>query len=399
MAVSKSNKEVLPKPESLEEVIWQERDSEAQMTKVTRVREDDLDIVFLGNGEGIRPIYISRRLEIPFWKKLITLLREFQDVFAWEYADMKGLDPKFYQHKIHLKPDAVLVKQHSYRMNPNLAKQVKVEIDRLLQVGFITPIDNPEWISPIVVVPEKNKKIHICMDYRKRNAATVPDPYPLLFLDFILDDVAGHEMYSLLDGFSRYNQICMAQEDQAKIAFITAYGVFACTVMWFGLRNAPSTFQRDMFEIFGPYLTDYMRIFLDDLSVFGAQLEHLMKHPRLCFLKCREVHFSLNPLKCAFAVRSGRLLSHVISKDGIVVDPNKIVAIMEALSPINSKQCAIFLRQARWHGRNLSFVVHLAIPINYATHAKDFVWTSECDFAYWRLKIQLSKAPIMIPPN
>ncbi|MCO5573038.1 hypothetical protein L7F22_026803 [Adiantum nelumboides] len=252
------------------------------MTRITRVREDDLDTVFLGNQEGIRPIHIRRQLEIPFWEKLITLLREFQDIFAWEYADMKGLDPKFYQHKIHLKPDAVPIKQHSYCMNPNLAKQVKVEIDRLLQVGFITPIDKPKWLSLIVVVPKKNKKICICVDYRKLNAATIPDSFPLPFLDSILEDVAGHEMYSFLDGFSGYNQICMAQEDQAKTAFIIAWGVFACTVMWFGLRNAPSTFQRDMFEIFGPYLTDFMRIFLDDLSVFGAQQEHL-KHVRLCF--------------------------------------------------------------------------------------------------------------------
>ncbi|MCO5571412.1 hypothetical protein L7F22_025152 [Adiantum nelumboides] len=219
-----------------------------------------------------------------------------------------------------------------------------MEIDKLLQVGlvgFITPIDNPEWLSPIVVVPKKNNKICICMDYRMLNAATVLDPFPLPVLDSILDDVAVHEMYSFPDCFSGYNQICMAHEDQSKITIITAWGVFACTVMWFGLWNAPSTFQRDMFEIFVPYLINFMRIFLDDLSVFGAQLEHL-KHLRLCFLKCRKVNFSLNPLKCAFAVRSGRLLGHVVSEDGIAMDPNKIAAIMEALSQINSKQCAFF---------------------------------------------------------
>ncbi|MCO5578721.1 hypothetical protein L7F22_032566 [Adiantum nelumboides] len=335
MIVSEGNDEVLPKPESLEELIGQERDFEAQVTKVTRVRKD----------------------------------------------------PKFYQHKIHLKLDAVPVKQHSYLMNPNLAKQVKVEIDRLLRVACNTPIDNPEWLSLIVVVSKKNKKIRICVDYRKLNAATVSDPFPLSFLDSILDDVAGHEMYSFWDGFNGYNQICMAQEDHAKTAFITAWGVFACTVMWFGLRNAPSTFQ-SMFENFGPYLTDFMRIFLDDLSVFGAQHEHL-KHLRLCFLKCREVHFNLNSLKCAFAVRNGRLLGHVIFEDGIAIDPDKIAAIMEATALINSKQCTNFWDQARWHGRHLRFVMHLAIPINYAAHAQVFEWTSKCDLAYRRLKIQL----------
>ncbi|MCO5550268.1 hypothetical protein L7F22_003749 [Adiantum nelumboides] len=98
-------------------------------------------------------------------------------------------------------------------------------------------------------------------------------------------------------------------------------------------------------------LIDLIRIVLDDLNVFGAQQEYL-HHLRLCFLKCREVNFSLNPLKCAFAIRNGRLLVHVILKDGIFVDPHKIAAIMEAPAPTNAKQCAIFLGQARWHGRS-----------------------------------------------
>ncbi|MCO5598511.1 hypothetical protein L7F22_052608 [Adiantum nelumboides] len=196
------------------------------MNKVTRVKENELDTIFLKNQEGTKPIHINKQLEVPFRKELIALLREFQNIFAWEYADMRGQDPKFYQHKIHLKPNVVLVNQHSYRMNLNLAKKVKVKTDRLLQVGFITPIDNPEWLSPIVVVPKKNKKIWICVDYRKLNATTVPDPFLLPFLDSILDDVVGHDMYSFLDGFSGYNQIRMAQDDQAKTAFIMAFGSF-----------------------------------------------------------------------------------------------------------------------------------------------------------------------------
>lgn len=153
-------------------------------------------------------------------------------------------------------------------MNPHIAKQVKEELDILLRVGFIAPIENPEWISPIVIVPKKNKKLQIFVDYQKLNAATIPDPFPLPYMDTILDDVGEHELYSFLDGFSGYNKIGMAPKDHAKTVFITAWGVFICTVMWFGLRNAPLTFQRDMYEIFGPYLTDFMRVFLDDPSVF-----------------------------------------------------------------------------------------------------------------------------------
>lgn len=95
----------------------------------------------------------------------MSLLREFRDVFAWDYSDMKGLDPQFYQHKIHLKPDA---RQQRYRMNLHVAKQVKEELDRLLRVGFIATMENPDWIPPIVIVPKKNKKLRIYVDYRKK---------------------------------------------------------------------------------------------------------------------------------------------------------------------------------------------------------------------------------------
>ena len=120
---------------------------------------------------------------------------------------MKGLDRQFYQQCIHLKLDAIPSRQQRYRMNPHMAKQVKEELDRLLRVGFIAPIENPDWISPIVIVPKKNKKLRICVDYSKLNAATVPDPFPLPYMDSMLDEVAGHEVYSFLDGFSGYNQI------------------------------------------------------------------------------------------------------------------------------------------------------------------------------------------------
>lgn len=115
-----------------------------------------------------------------------------------------------------------------------------------------------------------------------------------------------------------------------------------CTVMWFGLRNVPSTFQRAMNEIFAPFLTDFMRIFLDDLSVFGSVDQHL-QHLRLCFEHCREVSFSLNPLKSVFVVRSGKLLGHIISKEGIAVDPDKVTAIMQAPPPEDPKGCLWFL--------------------------------------------------------
>ena len=275
---------------------------------------EEVDLGEEGEGKQVR---VSAELEIQFKEQLVQLLKEYRDVFAWSYADMEGINPKFYQHKINLKEGIVQVKQQRYRMNPNSAKQVKEEIDRLLRVGFIYPIEKATWLSPIVIVPKKNMKIRVCVDYQRLNAATIPDPFPLPFIDSLLDEVVGKEMYTFLDGFSGYNQVKMDLEDRDKTTFITEWGVFVATVMMFGLKNAPTTFQRMVQEIFYDYLMDFMKVFVDDFSVAEERAKHLF-HLRLCLQRCRDTRLKLNPTKCAFAIRSGILLGHIVSKEKLV---------------------------------------------------------------------------------
>ena len=285
----------------IQQIIKAEQSFEEHLSKLSRVKEDDLQELNLGSEGEPQTVKISVHVEGQFKQELIDLLQEFKDIFAWKYTDMKGVDPQFCMHKINLKKDAVPVVSQRYRMNPNYAKAVKEELDKLLKVGFIYPLKQVTWLSPIVIVPKKNGKLRICVDYRKLNAATETDPFPLPFQDTLLDAVAGHQMYSFLDGFSGYNQILMAPEDRDKTAFVTEWGVFASNVMTFGLKNAPPTFQKWVQEVFAPFLTTFMRVFLDDFSVFGNKSEHL-GHLRLCFERCRLSRLSLNPAKCAFAV-------------------------------------------------------------------------------------------------
>ncbi|MCO5575978.1 hypothetical protein L7F22_029785 [Adiantum nelumboides] len=127
-------------------------------------------------------------------------------------------------------------------MNPNYAKKFKEEIDNLLKVGFITEVESSDWLFPIVVVPKKNGKLRVCMGYRQLNAQTIKDPFLLPFTDMMLDEIAGHEMYSFMDGYNGYNQVNIALEDRTKTTFITKWGVFMYLVMPFGLCNAPATF-------------------------------------------------------------------------------------------------------------------------------------------------------------
>ena len=146
---------------------------------------------------------------------------------------------------------------------------VKEEIDKLLKVGFIRPVKKATWLSPIVVVPKKNGKIRVCVNYWKLNVAIVTDAFPLLFKDGVLDVVASHEMYSFLDSFSKYNKVRMEPNYQEKIAFVTEWGVFVAVVMMFGLKTTPTTFQRVIQEIFAEYIPAFMQVFLDDFVVYN----------------------------------------------------------------------------------------------------------------------------------
>eukprot|EP00253_Pinus_taeda_P020894 PITA_20894 len=134
-------------------------------------------------------------------------------------------------------------------MNPNLREIVKEELQKLLNAGFIYPISDSEWVSPLVIVPKKNGKWRVCVDYRAINKATQKDHFPLPFIDQVLDSLAGRKFFSFLDGFSGYNQIRIALEDQDKTTFTSPWGTFAYKVLPFGLCNAPATFQRAVIGI------------------------------------------------------------------------------------------------------------------------------------------------------
>ncbi|XP_059074059.1 uncharacterized protein LOC131874570 [Cryptomeria japonica] len=168
---------------------------------------------------------------------------EYKDVFAWMYKDLKGVPPELCVHRITLVLGAQPIRKRPYRMNKNYAARVNDKIERMLEASIIFKVQTSEWVSPIVISLKKEaNQIRICVDFRCLNTVTIKDPFPIPFTDNILEVVAGHEIYSFMDGFSRYNQISIAEEDKLKTTFVVEDGVYAYNRMPFGLCNAPVTF-------------------------------------------------------------------------------------------------------------------------------------------------------------
>ncbi|XP_063937997.1 uncharacterized protein LOC135147891 [Daucus carota subsp. sativus] len=148
----------------------------------------------------------------------------------------------------------------------------------------------------------------ICMDYRKLNKATRKDHFPLPFIDQMLDRLAGHEFYCLLDGYSGYNQIAISPEDQEKTTFTCPYGTFAFRRVPFGLCGAPATFQRCMMAIFSEMIGINVEVFMDDFSVFGTSYDECLTNLRMVLERCVETNLILNWEKCHFMVQEGIIL-------------------------------------------------------------------------------------------
>ncbi|KAL2634749.1 hypothetical protein R1flu_006228 [Riccia fluitans] len=290
-------------------------------------------------------------------QQYVNLLHEFEDVLAADYRDMKCIPPEIAEHRIDLLPNTRPLRSQRYQLNPNYAERVKKELDKLLEARFIYLVETPAWLSPIVVVPKKNGKLRICIDYRKLNASTVTNAFLLPYIDLMLESVAGQEMYSFMDGFSGYNQVSVAERDREKIAFITEWGAFAYRVMPFGLKNAPSTFQRVVTTAFEEYLNEFMQTYLDDFTVYGSH-------------------------------RPSRTPPEVLRE----------VSEMEALGDLKGVQR--FIGAVGYYRRFIRDFAHIALSLfGLLQTDQTFEWSEDCQVAFDLLHSALVSSPILVVPD
>jgi hypothetical protein len=228
-------------------------------------------------------------------------------------------------------------------MNPNLREILKEELQKLLKVGFIYPISDSEWVSPFVIVFKKNGKWRMCIDYRALNKSTQKDHFPLPFIDQVLDSLSGKKFFSFLDGFSGYNQIKIAPQDQDKTTFTSPWGNFSYRVLPFGLCNAPATFQRAVIGIFFDMINDSMEIFMDDFTPYGVSFEEALQNLKKVLNRCIQSNLSLSIKKCHMMMSEGVVLGHFISSQGIQVDPSKIQVIENLPIPKTQTDVRSFL--------------------------------------------------------
>ena len=205
-------------------------------------------------------------------------------------------------------------------------QELSSQLSELLDKGFIRPSYSP-WGAPVLFVKKKDGSFRMCIDYRELNKLTIKNRYPLPRIDDLFDQLQGASYFSKIDLRSGYHQLKVREEDIPKTAFRTRYGHYEFVVMPFGLTNAPAAFMDLMNRICRPFLDNFVIVFIDDILVYSRSEEEHGQHLRQILETLRSEKLYAKLSKCEFWLRSVNFLGHVVSQEGIHVDPSKVKAI------------------------------------------------------------------------
>jgi hypothetical protein len=327
----------------------------------------------------------------------IPVVREFPDVFP---EDLPGLPPdREVEFSIDLVPGTAPISKAPYRMAPAELKELKEQLEELLDKGFIRPSASP-WGAPVLFVKKKDGSMRLCIDYRELNRVTIKNKYPLPRIDDLFDQLQGAQVFSKIDLRSGYHQLKIKSEDIPKTAFRTRYGHYEFLVMPFGLTNAPAVFMDLMNRVFHEYLDRFVIVFIDDILVYSKSLEEHEDHLRIVLQILRDKKLYAKLKKCEFWLNQVVFLGHVVSKDGITVDPSKIEAVVSWDRPTNVSEVRSFLGLAGYYRRFVEGFSRIAAPLTHLTRKNaKFEWKEECEKSFQELKQRLVTAPVLTIPS
>ncbi|KAA0052060.1 retrotransposon protein, putative, Ty3-gypsy subclass [Cucumis melo var. makuwa] len=296
---------------------------------------------------------------------LRTVVREYPDVFPDELPELPP--PREIDFAIELEPNTTPISRAPYRMAPAELKELKVQLQELLDKGFIRPSVSP-WGAPVLFVKKKDGSMRLCIDYRELNKVTVKNRYPLLRIDDLFDKLQGATVFSKIDLRSGYHQLRIRDSDIPKTAFRSRYGHYEFIVMSFGLTNAPA----------------------------AEHEEHL--HQVLETLRANKLYAKFS--KCEFWVKKVTFLDHVVSSEGVSVDPAKIEVVTNWPRPFTASEIRSFLGLTSYYRRFVEDFSRIASPLTKLTRkGTPFFWSPACESSFQELKQKLVTALVLTVPD
>jgi len=215
----------------------------------------------------------------------------------------------------------------------------------------------------VLLVKKKDGNSRLCVDYRQLNKMTIKNKYPLPIIDDLMDQLHGSSVFSKIDLQLGYHQILVKADDVQKTAFRSWYGHYEYVVMSFGVTNAPTVFMDYMNRIFRPFLDKFVVVFIDDILIYFKTQEELAEHLRLVLGVLREKQLYAKLSKCEFWMNEVQFLGHVISAQGIAVDPAKVDVVVKWESPKSATKIRSFVRLAGYYRRFIKGFSKIVAPL------------------------------------
>ena len=269
----------------------------------------------------------------------IELIREFSSAFSRDEYDMGRT--KALQHTIDTGSNRP-VREALHRHPQAHLDFIDAEVEKLQQLDIIEPSASP-WASNVVIVKKKNGQLRLCIDYRRVNALTYKDAYPIPKIDACLDALGGSKYFSSLDLRQGYWQVEIQESDRDKTAFLTRRGLFRFKTLPFGLCNAVSLFQRLQDRILAGLNWFVCLVYLDDIAVFSNSFSQHIERLRLVFERMQAAGLKFNPEKCQLFQKRIAFLGYVVDGQGVSPDPKKVEAIETWPTPANVTELRAWL--------------------------------------------------------
>ncbi|GJP62218.1 hypothetical protein CLOP_g19306 [Closterium sp. NIES-67] len=325
---------------------------------------------------------------------LADLIQKYPKIFLDDLpAGLPSSRPD--HHRFELEPGAQPTIHRQFRLSQPELEELQQHLYYLLTKGFISPSTSP-YAAPILFTPKKDGGFRMCIDYRALNRITIKSRYPIPRADELLNQLRGAKFFSKIDLRGGYHQIRVATEDCHKTAFRTRYGSYKYLVMPFGLTNAPSTFQMTMNGILRELLDKCVIIYLYDILIYNRSREHQLKDLDAVFTLLHKSRLITKESKCDFLKQELEFLGHVVSTEGVKIDPKKIKTIQGWKPPSNIKELQSFLGFVNYVRRFIPNMAGLSAPLTDLLKDHDyFCWGEKQQAAFDQLKMALTSPPVL----
>ena len=325
-----------------------------------------------------------------------SLVKEFSDIFSKSEWDLGKCDVT--THRIQVKPGSKSVKIPTRRMPLHYKEDLQRKIDVFLEEDLITPCHSP-YSSPAMLVPKKNGKLRLVIDYRQLNKQTIKSTWPIPPIEEIFDTLECSAYFTSIDMSAGFYQVPMEESSQDYTAFSAPFGSFKWLRMPMGLTASPSTFQCLAEKVVVGLTWKICVLYLDEIIIFSSTPKEHLERLRLVFQRFRAHNLKISPDNCDFFRMKVQFLGHIVSKDGLEVDPSKIEAVQIFPVPRNQTEVKSFLGLASYYWRFVPKFAEIARPLHKTSETSTkFERTIGAQDAFESLKLKLTSTPILAFP-